>query len=188
LGHGKKPEGEEKKEPGGRTFRKEFLLFLILFFIIWLLSYILTRMLPGFVDWLQVAVAREVAFCLKQLGYTYVLKESTIVFYTAHGGESLVVVSECTGLYTSIIYFAIIGAYPARAGEKLVGILAGIPAIHVLNLVRMVFISLVLYHRPNLFNLVHGYLWQVGFVIFMLLLVIGWMWKIVKPRAAESKR
>jgi exosortase/archaeosortase family protein len=187
VGHGKKPEGEEKKEPGGRTFRTEFLLFLILFFIIWLLSYILTHMLPGFVDWLQVAVAREVGYCLKQLGYSYVLKESALVFYTSHGGESLVVVSECTGLYTSIIYFSIIGAYPARAGEKLLGILIGIPAIHILNLVRMVFISLVLYHRPNLFNLFHGYLWQVGFVIFMLLLVIGWMWKIVKPRAAETK-
>lgn len=164
------------------------MLFLVLFFIIWLLSYLLTRMLPGFVDWIQVAVAREVAFCLKHLGYTYVLKEPAIVFYTAHGGESLVVVSECTGLYTSIIYFSIVGAYPARIGEKLIGVFVGIPAIHILNLARMVFISLVLFHKPKLFDLFHGYLWQVGFVIFMLLLIIVWMWKIVKPKAAEKKQ
>lgn len=186
MGQGKKPEGGEKKKPGGPVFRTEFLLFLVLFFIIWLLSYFLTRMLPGFVDWLTVAVAREVAFCLKHLGYAYVLKESAITFYTSHGGESLVVIPECTGLYTTIIYFSIIGAYPARIGEKLTGLVVGVPAIHILNLARMVVISLVLYHKPKLFDFVHGYLWQVGFVIFMLLLVIVWMWKIVRPRAAEK--
>jgi exosortase H (IPTLxxWG-CTERM-specific) len=184
LGHGKKPEGGEKKKPGGSTFRTEFLLFLILFFIIWLLSYFLTRMLPGVVDRLNVAVAREVAFCLERLGYSHQLKGSALLFYPAHGGDSVVVIPECTGLYTTIIYFSIIGAYPARIGEKLIGLLAGIPGIHILNLARMVFISLVMYHRPDLFNFFHAYLWQVGFVIFMLLLVIWWMWKIVKPRAA----
>jgi exosortase/archaeosortase family protein len=184
LGQGKKPEGGEKKKSGGPAFRAEFLLFLVLFFIIWLLSYFLTKMLPGFVDWLMVAVAREVAFCLKHLGYTFVLKESAIVFYTAHGGESLVVIPECTGLYTTIIFFSIIGAYPARIGEKLIGLLVGVPAIHLLNLARMVFVALILYHKPKLFGFFHGYLWQVGFAIFMVLLVIWWMWKIVKPRAA----
>ena len=186
MGQGKKPEGGEKKKSGGPAFRAEFLLFLVLFFIIWLLSYFLTKMQPGFVDWLMVAVAREVAFCLKHLGYTYVLKESAIVFYTAHGGESLVVIPECTGLYTTIIYFSIIGAYPARIGEKLIGLLVGVPAIHLLNLARMVFVALILYHKPKLFNFFHGYLWQVGFAIFMLLLVIWWMWKIVKPRSAKK--
>jgi archaeosortase B (VPXXXP-CTERM-specific) len=186
LGQGKKPEGGEKKKPGDPVFRTEFLLFLVLFFIIWLLSYFLTRMLPGFVDWLIVAVAREVAFCLKHLGYTFVLKGPSIVFYTAYGGQNLVVIPECTGLYTTIIYFSIIGAYPARIGEKLIGLVVGIPAIHILNLARMVVISLVLYRKPKLFDFVHGYLWQVGFVIFMLLLVIWWMWKIVKPKAAKK--
>lgn len=187
MGQGKKPEGGEKKKLKGSAFQREFLLFLILFFIIWLLSYFLTRMLPGFVEWSQVSVAREVAFCLTKLHYTYVLKESALTFYTAHGGQGLNIIAECTGLYTSIIYFSIIGAYPARAREKLLGVLIGIPAIHVLNLMRMVFISLVLFHRPDLFELFHGYLWQVVFVIFMLLLVIVWMWKIVKPKEATEK-
>lgn len=144
-------------------------------------------MLPAFVDWSQVFVAREVGFSLSKLGYTHSLNGSILSFYTAHGGERLVVVSECTGLYTTIIYFSIIGAYPARIVEKLIGLAVGVPAIHVLNLVRMVFISLVLYHKPHLFKLFHGYLWQMGFVIFMLLLVIVWMWKIVKPRRAKEE-
>jgi archaeosortase B (VPXXXP-CTERM-specific) len=188
LGQGKKPEGGEKKKLRGTAFQREFLLFLILFFIIWLLSYLLTRMRPGIVEWAQITVAREVAFCLKKLGYPYTLEEATLSFYTAFGGKRLYIIPECTGLYTSIIYFSIIGAYPAKIGEKLIGLVIGIPAIHVLNLIRMVFISLVAYHWPRLFDLFHGYVWQVGFVIFMLLIVIVWMWKVVKPGPAEEKR
>ena len=54
----------------------------------------------------------------------------------------------------------------------------GIPAIHLLNLVRMVVVSLVLYHKREWFDFFHGYLWQVAFVIFMLLLVVLWMSKV----------
>ncbi|MDD4857000.1 MAG: archaeosortase/exosortase family protein [Candidatus Krumholzibacteria bacterium] len=161
------------------------MVFLILFFIIWLLSYLLTRMRPGFVEWSQTLVAREVAFCLKNLGYKYAIKESTLTFYTAFGGWRFEIIPECTALYTSIIYFSIIGAYPARIGEKLIGVLVGIPAIHALNLARMLFVSILMYHRPRLFELFHGYLWQVGFVIFMLLIVIVWMWKVVKTGRPE---
>ncbi len=131
------------------------------------------------------AVAGEVAYALDLLGYKYRLNGDSFLFYTAHGGENLIVIAECTGLYTSIIYFSIIGAYPSRIREKLIGLAIGIPAIHILNLARMVFVSLVLYHRRDLFEFFHGYLWQVSFVIFMLLLVIFWMGKIVKRGGAS---
>ncbi len=144
----------------------------------------MTRKYPSLVTGMQNFVAAEVAWCLKNLGYVFKLNGSTFTFITPHGGERLIVIAECTGLYTSIIYFSIIGAYPARIGEKLVGLLFGLPGIHLLNLTRMVFISLVLYHKREWFDFFHGYLWQVSFVIFMLLLVILWMTKVVKPRPA----
>jgi len=188
LGHEKKPEGEGKNKLKGSAFQREFALFLVLFFVIWLLSYLLTRRFPGFVDQMQVVVAREVAFFLRLVGYTFTMDGGSIMLYTRHGGENLVIIPECTGLYTTIIYFSIIGAYPARAGEKLLGLLIGIPSIHVLNLARMVFISWILYEKRDLFELFHGYLWQVGFLIFMLALVIFWMGKIVRPKPAGSNR
>jgi archaeosortase B (VPXXXP-CTERM-specific) len=187
LGLGKKPEGEQGATRRDGTFRREFSLFVVLFFILWLFSYLLTRRYPGFVVAMTEIVAREIAYALRVLGYKYKLTSASFIFYTAHGGENLVVIAECTGLYTSIIYFSIIGAYPARIHEKLIGIVMGIPAIHIMNLVRMVFISLVLYHKRGLFDFFHGYLWQVSFVIFMLLLVILWMGKIVKRRGAAPR-
>lgn len=167
---------------GSGSFRKEFLFFLIVFFAIWLLSFLLTNRFPSFTSGLVTIVAREISLCLDLLGYRFNLEGSSFLFYAGHGTKKLVVITECTGLYTTIIYLSIIGAYPARLSEKALGLLIGIPSIHILNLARMVFISLVLYHRPKLFDLFHGYLWQVGFVIFMLLLVILWMGKIVKPK------
>ena len=167
---------------GSGSFRKEFLFFLIVFFAIWLLSFLLTNRFPSFTSGLVTIVAREISLCLDLLGYRFNLEGSSFLFYAGHGTKKLVVITECTGLYTTIIYLSIIGAYPARLSEKALGLLIGIPSIHILNLARMVFISLVLYHRPKIFDLFHGYLWQVGFVIFMLLLVILWMGKIVKPK------
>jgi len=167
-----------------RSFRRDFIVFLILFFALWLFSYLLTKRFPGIDIGMRLLVAGELDWCLDRLGYVFTRIDSTFTFYTDHGGERLVVITECTGLYTSIIFYSIIGAYPARIGEKITGLLIGIPSIHFLNLVRMVFVSLVLYHRRELFDFFHGYLWQVSFVIFMLLLVIFWMAKIVKPRPA----
>ncbi len=179
MGQGKKPEG--KKRVASRDgFRREFIQFLVLFFALWLFSYLLTKRYPGFIVSAQLLVAREVEFILNLIGYKFSVTGSSFLFETAHGGENLVVIAECTGIYTSIIYFSIVGAYPARAGEKIVGLLMGIPSIHVMNLARMIFISLVLYHKRELFDFFHGYLWQIGFVIFMLFLVILWMGRIVK--------
>ena len=188
MGHEKKPEVEGKNSLKGSAFQREFALFIVLFFVIWLLSYLLTRRFPGFVDWSQVVVAREVAFFLKIFGYNYTQNGGTISFLTPHGGERLVIIPECTGLYTSIIYFSILGAYPERIGEKLIGLAIGLPAIHILNLMRMVFISWILYEKHELFELFHGYLWQAGFLIFMILLVIFWLGKIVKVKAPGGAR
>lgn len=176
----------DKQESGG--FRKEFLLFLVVFLAIWLLSFLLTRRFPDFTESLEAFVAREVAFCLGVLRHRFTIDGSVLRLLTSHGTEKMVVITECTGLYTTIIYFAIIGAYPARLGEKALGLLIGIPSIHILNLARMVFIAFILYHKRDLFHFFHGYLWQVSFAVFMLLLVILWMTKIVKPKGAKTVR
>jgi exosortase/archaeosortase family protein len=175
------------------SFRRDFIVFLILFFALWLFSYLVTKRIPGFLHGvndprepgaMQLLVASELAWVLDKLNYWFTRAGNVFTFHTDHGGERLVVITECTGIYTKMIYFSIIGAYPAKINEKLTGLLIGIPAIHILNLVRMAVVSLVLYHKRELFGFFHGYFWQVIFVIFMLLLVIFWMAKIVKPRQA----
>ncbi len=194
MGHGKKPEGQTGEARRiSRSFRRDFIVFLILFFALWLFSYLMTKRIPGFLHGMndphepgsmQLLVSSELAWVLDRLNYWFTRIGNIFTFHTDHGGERLIVITECTGIYTKMIYFSIIGAYPASIKEKVIGLLIGIPAIHLLNLIRMVVVSLVLFHKRELFGFFHGYFWQVIFVIFMLLLVIFWMAKIVKPRKA----
>jgi len=174
--------GSEKK----RIFRREFSLFIFSFFSIWILLYILFRMNPSITSSLQNIVSKEIAFFLRLMRYDFDLKGSVFIFQTSHGIEKMSVIAECTGLYTTMIFMSIIGAFPAGISGKLIGILIGIPAIHILNMLRMIFISLILYHKRSLFDFFHGYLWQAGFVIFMLILVFLWMNKFARFEKAES--
>jgi len=167
-------------------FRREFIIFVIRFFAIWILLYALTLAAPAITSFLQRVVSRELAFVLRAAGYDF--KTENIVFYlrTSHGLEKLYIIAECTGLYTTLIYLSIIGAFPARKRDRLTGILFGVPSIHLMNLARVVFISMVIYHRKDLFDFFHGYLWQVGFVVFMLILVFFWTARIARPAGDEK--
>jgi len=175
----------KKGAKGIKDFRREFVLFIFSFFSIWILSYILVRMNPGITLYLQEMVAKELAFFLKLMAYDFDLKGDLFDFHTAHGLERMYVIAECTGIYTSMIFIAIIGAFPAKNSGKLIGIVIGVPAIHALNMLRMIFISLILYHKKSLFNFFHGYFWQVGFVVFMLILVFLWMNKFAEFEKTE---
>ncbi len=173
-----------RKYSGG--FRREFLVFIFRFFAIWILAYALTLAAPEITSLLQRVVSRELAFVLRSAGYDFEARNIVFNLRTAHGLEKLYIIAECTGLYTTLIYLAIIGAFPARNRDRLAGILIGVPAIHLMNLARVVFISLVIYHRKDLFDFFHGYLWQVGFVVFMLILVFFWTAKIARPDREEK--
>ena len=179
--------GHKKESKRKKGFRREFALFVFSFFSIWILSYILVRMNPWFTLYLQKMVAKELAFFLNLMAHDFDLEGSLFDFHTAHGLERMYVIAECTGIYTSMIFLAIIGAFPAKNSGKLIGILIGVPAIHILNLFRMIFISLILYHKKSLFPFFHGYFWQVGFVVFMLILVFLWMNKFAGLDKAENR-
>jgi exosortase/archaeosortase family protein len=82
-----------------------------------------------------------------------------------------------------MIYISIIGAFPTDNRSRLIGLLTGLPAIHILNYLRVVLITLILYKYNELFDLFHGYLWQIVFVAFMLLLVFLWMSRVAVFRS-----
>lgn len=173
---------------GERNFRSEFLVFISRFFAIWLLTYAFTVMAPEVTRFLQKAVSAELALFLKAAGYDFSWRGTIFYLTTPHGQEKLYIIAECTGIYTTLIYLSIIGAFPSRKRDRLKGILIGVPAIHLMNLFRVAFISLILYHRRDLFDFFHGYLWQVGFIVFMLMLVFIWTAKIAKHPEEDEDR
>ena len=95
----------------------------------------------------------------------------------AHGSAvsrqyALRIAPVCTALTTMIIYFACIVAYPASFGKKLLGLLLGIPALALVNFGRLLLLGYLGYTNQRLFDLVHLYVFQVVFIVFVIVMAI----------------
>ena len=144
-------------------------------------------MMPGIGKWMQSLVSRELALTLRTLNLDFTASGNKFSLNTEQGMEKLYIIAECTGIFTTMIYIAIIGSFPTDNRSKLLGLLIGIPSIHILNYLRLVFIAIILYEKRELFGLFHGYLWQISFVGFMLLLVFFWMSRIAVFRSCSTE-
>ena len=95
-------------------------------------------------------------------------------------GFSVMVIDECTGMYELLVYAGCVLAYPTTLRNKTLGIFLGIPAMLVINMFRLVFLSFVGLMYPALFSYVHYYLWQITFIFLIVMLMLLWIEKVVK--------
>jgi exosortase/archaeosortase family protein len=96
---------------------------------------------------------------------------------------SVVVKPGCDAYQASAVLLAGIVAFPAHARQRVVGAVAGVAILSLLNLVRLGAILLVLVHRPELFDRMHVEILPGLFVLAALALWLGWiLW--VRPRPA----
>ncbi len=85
-----------------------------------------------------------------------------------------------------LILFAIILAYPANYKKKLLGLLLSIPAVYLLNILRMVFITTIGNWKPKTFNFFHLYFWQVAGILIIGGMWLFWIEKVVKYERETS--
>jgi archaeosortase B (VPXXXP-CTERM-specific) len=95
-------------------------------------------------------------------------------------GFSVMIIDECTGMYELLVYAGCVLAYPTTLRNKFLGIALGIPAMIIVNMLRLVFLSFVGMMYPALFSYVHYYLWQVTFIFLIVMFILLWIEKIVK--------
>ena len=99
-------------------------------------------------------------------------------------GFDVVVVDACDGVLPTVIYVAAILAFPSRFTHKAWGILIGLPAVLLVNLVRVVTLMIVGARWPAAFEQVHMYVWQVFVIAFAL---AGWIvWAELSVRHQDS--
>ena len=89
------------------------------------------------------------------------------------------IIHECTGIFAMIITVSSILAYPAERKQKISGIIFVIPFIYLLNLIRLEVLFYVGIYHNDLFDLVHSYLWQGTFIIFIILAWFLWIEQVV---------
>jgi exosortase/archaeosortase family protein len=98
-------------------------------------------------------------------------------------GRQLAIGADCTGLTIAALLASLVLAYPVRLLTRGIGVLAGVVAIALANLVRLVAIAHMSGAPDWLFYGAHDFLFQVG----MVAVAIGvWAYWLTFARARES--
>jgi exosortase H (IPTLxxWG-CTERM-specific) len=89
----------------------------------------------------------------------------------------------CDAVEAMALFSAALLSYPARWKDKLIGLLAGIVILFLLNLVRIVTLFLTGIYAPKLFQVMHIEIWEALFILFAVALWIFWIRWTIKNTA-----
>jgi len=104
--------------------------------------------------------------------------------YSTTNGFSVTILAGCNGLEAMIVLIAAILAYPAPWKHRVGGIVAGVAAIQVLNLVRIVSLFYIGQWSLKVFEWAHLYGWQV--LIMLDVLIVWLLWLRTIPRSPPA--
>jgi exosortase H (IPTLxxWG-CTERM-specific) len=124
-------------------------------------------------------VAKAATSAMKVFDPGVVAEGSTIT--QPSSGFAVTILAGCNGIEAMIILAAALLAYPAPLRHKLAGLAAGIAAIQLLNLVRIVSLFYIGQWNRDVFEWAHLYAWQV--LIMLDALVVWLLWLKTLPRA-----
>jgi len=90
------------------------------------------------------------------------------------GGFGFEIYYRCTAVLAVALLTALIAATPASMRSRMIGLSLGAPMLVGLNLVRLVQLFHAGVFYPGLFDLAHGLLWEIVFILATL--GSWWMW------------
>ncbi len=136
-------------------------------------------------DYLSRHVAKVVYFMVS-------LTRDTIQYFPPDvlrfdSGSSVKIVWSCTALKQSFIWLVIMLFARGRQWRKLWFIPLGWVCIYVFNILRIYWITLVIEHHPEMFELLHTYVFKYLFYGMLFLLWVLWVEKIGKPAASTDE-
>lgn len=92
------------------------------------------------------------------------------------------IVAECTAVTPTMVFAAAVIAFPSSISVKLKGLLLGVLALYLINLVRVVSLYYIGTHAPNQAEFAHVVVWQS----VMVLIAIG-LWSLWAARYSEFR-
>lgn len=124
------------------------------------------------------AIARMSGFILRLFG------EETVVSGCVVSSPrfAVTIYNGCNGLITSLVLVSGILAFPARCSAKIIGVVSGLFAIQLINLVRIVSLFYVGVFFPEHFNDAHIFVWQSLVIVAGITLWIVWARFLAVPR------
>ena len=92
----------------------------------------------------------------------------------------------CNGLITSLIFVSAVLAFPARLGAKVIGVIGGLVAIQLVNLVRILALFYTGVFAPEWFDESHLVIWQSIVILCGVALWMLWARAATARDAAET--
>jgi exosortase H (IPTLxxWG-CTERM-specific) len=109
-----------------------------------------------------------------------------IVVYSVRTGFAMSIEAGCNGVEAMLVLLAGILAFPASWRWKLAGLAAGVVAIQVLNIVRIVSLFYLGQWNGPWFDWAHLYLWQALIMLDALVVWLLWMRNAPAARAVPA--
>lgn len=125
----------------------------------------------GFNDWLDRSLAWLLAHTLMALRSDVHLAGDVVFF----SGRILRIADPCNGLQLVEILLALVWAWPVTWSDRGRALLWMMPALFLVNMVRLCSLVPLLIHRPQDFETIHQYVWQVAMVGITLAIGVAWM-------------
>lgn len=88
----------------------------------------------------------------------------------------------CTNIFVFVVYASAVLAYPAKWSKKCLGLLYGLVITYFINLIRLGLSVMGIGISGQAFDLVHGFLWPMLFVIFGIAIWVWWIDWLTKPK------
>lgn len=156
--------------------------YLVLFFAIFVALYAAYKLADPYLIHYYRALASSVCFVLGHFDPAVACEGNYILY---GGARSLVVVEGCDGITFVALILAAVLPFSAPWRMRLVGLLTLIPALLVLNWVRLLVLAEVRFYMPQHFDFVHVYLFQ-PVMIFVTLAAFA-LWMIYSERQGATR-
>ena len=101
-------------------------------------------------------------------------------------GFAVQIITECTGLFESVILVSAVLAYQATWRERLLGIGLGVSALYIVNILRIAFLLVVGHYAPDFFEFAHIYFWQTLLAVFITAIWLAWIHWVVRDEASPA--
>jgi exosortase/archaeosortase family protein len=100
------------------------------------------------------------------------------------GTTSIQIGADCSPHLPYLIFAGGVLALPATWRQRAVGLAIGAVAIHLFNVARILTLFAVRAARPEWFDFVHVYLWQIGTIVAVVAAFLAWLQWTGRPAPA----
>jgi exosortase H (IPTLxxWG-CTERM-specific) len=108
------------------------------------------------------------------------------ILQSTTNGFGLAIKAGCNGVEAALILIAAMLAFPATWRHRVIGILAGLTAVQLLNVVRVISLFYLGQWSMKAFEWAHFYVWQALIMLDVLVVWMIWIRSLPRPPAAVA--